>query len=125
MTARTPTELALQLLTDALARAAVPSATVTVTETVTMSAGVTTWTPERLWAAPDLTRLDVTELAAALGVTRSAVHKMVARHELPCRRLPDKSLRFIAADVRAWHLARETVVNAAPVMSGRCSQRRA
>lgn len=68
----------------------------------------TTWR-ERLWTAPEDTRLGVLDVAEAVGRPRSWVYRAVnakrGADRLPARRL-DGELVFQAGEVRAW-LARQ------------------
>ena len=70
-----------------------------------------TW-QERLWTAPDDTRIGARELAEALGRPRSWVYRRTApskRAPLPHRKL-DGELVFVIGEVRAWLRDHETVV---------------
>jgi len=49
---------------------------------------------EQLWRAE--------QVAAYLQITKSAVYKLAARGELPCRRFGGQTVRFVPAEVRAW-----------------------
>ena len=100
----TPQDQALKLLGEALVALANTSptdasATVTVTHTVTTATG---WSRARLWEVPDATRLDAEDLAAILNVDRGALYKKVRRESIPHRKRRDKSLCFVAGDIRRW-----------------------
>lgn len=49
---------------------------------------------EQLWRAD--------QVAAYLQITKSAVYKLAARGELPCRRFGGQTIRFVPAEIRAW-----------------------
>lgn len=64
-----------------------------------------TWR-ERLWSAPADTRLNVRELAEALGQSVSWVYKHTSPRsgqvQLPHRQLANGKLAFLAGEIRTW-----------------------
>lgn len=64
-----------------------------------------TWR-ERLWSVPADTRLNVRELAEALGQSVSWVYKHTSRRsgrvQLPHRQLANGKLTFLAGEIRTW-----------------------
>lgn len=63
----------------------------------------TSWR-ELLWTAPAAARLNVRDLAEALGQSTSWVYKHTASsaNPIPHRRLAGGKLQFLAGEVRAW-----------------------
>ena len=71
-----------------------------------------TWR-ERLWSVPADTRLNVREVAEALGQSVSWVYKHTSRRsgqaQLPHRQLANGKLAFLAGEIRTWLGQTETV----------------
>jgi predicted DNA-binding transcriptional regulator AlpA len=106
----TPADRTLQLLGEALIQLAnAPSAlhTITVTETLTLS---TTWNRARLYDVKPETRLTADDVAQIFGMTRAALYKRLKREAIPHRKCRDKSLSFLAGDLRRWYEAGEQVI---------------
>jgi hypothetical protein len=72
---------------------------------------MTTWR-ERLWEVPADCRLNVVDLAEALGRPKSFVYRYTRQHLIPCREL-DGRLIFRAGDIRTWWSEHERVITTA------------
>jgi hypothetical protein len=105
-TERTPAEILIAALNEALNRAAMATSTVTVTHTVTASMS---FDRDKLWSAHPEVRLSADELATALGCSARTVYRLVERG-LPCRKR-DEVYVFLAGHVRDWLADREEIVN--------------
>lgn len=81
-----------------------------------------TWR-ERLWTVDPKTRIDLDEVAEALGKSRAAVRALIKRHGLPCRRRLNE-LTFVVGEVRQWLERHETIVNAPSVLPLRPREQR-
>ena len=78
--------------------------------------GDATWRT-MLWTVPAETRLGVSDLAEALGRSKSWLYKRTgpkADSPIPHRRL-DGELTFVAGEIRTWLRTREEVVHALPM----------
>jgi predicted DNA-binding transcriptional regulator AlpA len=62
---------------------------------------------ERLWTTHAETRMDVDELAEALGRPRSAIYKLTSAEAIPHAKDLSGCLVFRAGEIRAWIRANE------------------
>jgi hypothetical protein len=126
----------LQTLSDVLAwlRSSPPGTLVTAADIYHVLQGVTDGAPapfgregspvpvstswrERLWTAPEETRIGVTELAEALGKTKWWVYRQTGARSgplaIPHRKL-EGALVFIVGEVKAWLPTHEDVIRSSP-----------
>lgn len=86
--------------------------------TLVMDREALTWR-ERLWSVPADTRLNVRELAEALGQSVSWVYKHTSPRSgqvlLPHRQLTNGKLAFLAGEIRSWLTETEAVAGDAPL----------
>ncbi len=76
------------------------------------------WTPERLWSAPDETRINLAQLCEAVGRPESWAYKRTgpkATDPIPHRKLEGGLLVFVVGEVRHWLFEHEDIVCAGPI----------
>jgi hypothetical protein len=103
----TNAEKTVALLEQVLANQDQARATITITETVIVSADALGWTRERLWAVPADTMLSTHEASQALDKSVSAIHKLCERGRLKSSRAKSGHLvrqprMFRAGDLRLF-----------------------
>ena len=77
-------------------------------EAETPTPAATSWR-ERLWTCPPETRLNVSDLAEAMGRPKSWVYQQTSARSIPTHKL-DGALVFVAREIREWLNQREELI---------------